>query len=370
MKRKQVLFALKWVLLVVGFNGSQSVLAATEKPPVPVIAYEVVTTQLPVELKLLGSLQAKASVDIVAKATDVISAMHFEDGEKVSKRALLVEQNAQEELALLEEAKALEAEAKRQYDRVKVIEGKGSVTESLVDERFRLWKTAEAKSKVIQAQVSDRRIYAPFAGRLGFKKLNEGAFATAGTYIVSLDDTSSMYLDLFVPGRYLSGLSVGQAIDVRSEAFQNQVFVGRITAISPRVDAVLRMVQVRALIQNPKAQLKTNMMVQANLQLNAQPALHVPNTAIEMLGDRQFVYRLMPSNVQQQFRLEKVEITVGQKGSQLTEVLTGLAAGDQVVSQGLMGISLKRPVVIKVMQTDQSQAELLTVKPVSIQRTH
>lgn len=368
---KQQMNKMKWGLLVLGLVWHALAAAApSEKPPTPVIVYEVVETALPVHLKLLGTLAAKASIDVVAQATDVITVIHFEDGQQVRKSALLVEQNAEEELALLEEAKEIAAEAKRQYERVKEIEGRGSVTISLVDERYRLWKTAAAKRKVIQAQVADRRVYAPFAGQLGFRMLSEGAFATAGSKIVSLDDTSQMLLDFRVPSRYLSGLTIGQTVEVLSDAFRGKVFSGRILAISPRVDPVLRMVQVRALVDNPSAKLKTNMMVKAQLQLQAQAAVTVPNTAIEMLGDRQFVYRLHPGEVPNQYRLEKVEIETGQKGRNLTEVLQGLTPGDKVVSQGLMQISVKRPVVIKALQAGQSQAALLQKNAQSSESTH
>ncbi|PLA74572.1 efflux transporter periplasmic adaptor subunit [Hydrogenovibrio sp. SC-1] len=359
MRKVDMKFALKWGVFGIGVLWLSFGTAAPKTHfPVPVIAYEVIETASPVKQTLLGSLEAKSSIDVVAKATDVITAIYFKEGEWVRKSALLVEQNAEEELALLEESKELEAEAKRQYDRVKGIEGKGSVTVSLIDERYRLWKTAAAKRKVIQAQVADRRIYAPFSGQLGFRQLSEGAFVTAGTKIVSLDDTSQMILDLLVPERYLSGIHLEQPIEVRTEAYRAEVFTGHVSAISPRVDPVMRMVQVRAMVDNPKAKLKTNMMVEAQLVLKAQASLKIPNSAIEMLGDRQFVYRLQPNGTES-YGLEKVEIETGQKGHNLTEILQGLAAGDKIVSQGLMGISLKRPVVIKAMQTGQDQASLL-----------
>lgn len=352
-------YFMKWGVLGLGlFWFSMAAMAQKSKPPVAVIVYEVAEKSSSVQLKLLGSLEAKSSVDIVAKATDVITALHFKEGEWVTKSTLLVEQNAEEELALLEESKELEAEAKRQYERVKRLEGKGSVTVSMIDERYRLWKTAAAKRKVIQAQVADRRIYAPFSGQLGFRQLSEGAFVAAGTRIVSLDDTSQMLLDLLLPERYLSGVQQGQLIEVRTDAYRTNLFRGRIVAISPRVDPVMRMVQVRALVDNPDGQLKTNMMVEARLTLKSQRMLKIPNSAIQMLGDRQFVYRLQPQQADV-YRLEKIEIETGQKGSHLTEVLQGLKAGDQVVSQGLMGISLSRPVVIKAVQGEQDQAALL-----------
>lgn len=352
-----------WLLLI-----THSVLADEPKPvagisskaqAVPVIAYSVKPVKMPVNLEVLGSLQAKESVDITANVTEIVQAIHFKDGQKVRKSQLLVELNSQEELALLEEAKEATDEAKRQYDRVKEIEGRGSVTRSLIDERYRLWKTTEAKRKVIQAQLADRRIYAPFAGQVGFRQLSVGALVQAGTKIVSLDDTSQMKLDLLLPSRYLSNLKVGQKLEIEVASYPKRRFKGTLRAISPRVESNLRMIQARALIANPKGELKTNMMVQAFLHLPPQAKLMIPNSAILMLGDRQFVYRLTPTSTPEIYRLQKVEIETGERKAKLTQVLKGLKAGELIVSQGLMRISVGKPVRIKAMQSGQPQAELL-----------
>lgn len=352
-----------WLLLI-----TSAVLAEESKPvtalssksqAVPVIAYSVKPVKIPVNIEVLGRLHAKESVDITANVTEIVQAIHFKDGEKVRKSQLLVELNSQEELALLEEAKEATEEAKRQYDRVKEIEGRGSVTRSLIDERYRLWKTTEAKRKVIQAQLADRRLYAPFSGQVGFRQLSVGALVQAGTKIVSLDDTSQMKLDLLLPSQYLSNLKIGQAVEIETASYPGRRFKGVLRAISPRVEANLRMIQARALIANPKAELKTNMMVQAFLHLPPQAKLMIPNSAILMLGDRQFVYRLKPSDASGIYQLEKVEIETGDRKAKLTQILKGLQEGDLIVSQGLMRISLRKPVRIKAMQSGQPQDVLL-----------
>jgi len=356
-----------WLMLITGSVFADETKPAqalfSEPTAVPIIAYSVKPVNMAVDLEVLGSLQAKESVDITANVTEIVQAIHFKDGQKVRKSQLLVELNSQEELALLEEAKEATDEAKRQYDRVKEIEGRGSVTRSLIDERYRLWKTTEAKRKVIQAQLADRRIYAPFAGQVGFRQLSVGALVQAGTKIVSLDDTSQMKLDLLLPSQYLSNLKVGQKVEIETASYRGRRFKGTLQAISPRVESNLRMIQARALIANPKAELKTNMMVQAFLHLPPQAKLMIPNSAILMLGDRQFVYRLIPSTTPNIYRLQKVEIETGERKAKLTQVLKGLKEGELIVSQGLMRISLNKPVRIKAMQSGQPQMELLKKNP-------
>ncbi len=330
-----------------------------KKPPVPIIAYDVKRITIPVDLQVLGRLESKESVDIAANVTERVKALHFSDGEQVRKSQLLVELNAEEEFALLEEANEAAEEAKRQYDRVKEIEGRGTVTRSLVDERYRQWKTAEAKRKVIQAQIADRRIYAPFAGQVGLRNISVGALVQPGTKIVSLDDTRQMRLDLLLPSRYLQDFKVGQKVEIESTSYPGRRFHGVLEAIAPRVEETIRMVKARAMVDNPKGELKSQMMVQAFIQLPSQAQLMVPNTAILMLGDRQFVYRLVPGAKPNVFRLERVEIETGERRNRMTQVVSGLSEGDRIISQGLMGISPNRSVTIKAVQAGQPQSELL-----------
>lgn len=358
MRRTALLF-LATCLSASAVWASDAPVQKAKKPPVPVIAYEVKPIAIPVHLQVLGRLESIESVDIAANVTERVKALHFKDGEFVRKSQLLVELNAEEEFALLEEAKEAAEEAKRQYDRVKEIEGRGTVTRSLIDERYRQWKTAEAKRKVIQAQIADRRIYAPFAGQVGLRNISVGALVQPGTKIVSLDDTRQMRLDLLLPSRYLRDLKLGQTVEIESTSYPGRRFSGQLEVIAPRVDETIRMVKARAMVDNPKGELKSQMMVQAFIELPTQEQLMVPNTAILMLGDRQFVYRMVPGQKPDVYQLERVEIETGERRNRMTQVVSGLETGEWVVSQGLMGISLNRPVSIKAMQQGQPQPELL-----------
>jgi membrane fusion protein, multidrug efflux system len=347
-----------WIgLSLLGFSAALH----AEKPPVAVIAYQVSPISQTPSLNALGRLQAKQSVDLAPSVTEKIVAINFTEGQIVKKGQLLIELDAQEEKAQLEEAKALAGEAQRQYQRVKDIENKGSVTQSMIDEKYRQWQTAQAQIKVIEARLADRQILAPFDGQLGLSQYSVGALVTPANKIVGLDDTSEMYLDLFIATRYLPQLKMGLPISLSTPAFANQTFSGKIIAISPRLEADLRLVKVRALIANPLQALKTNMSVQASLQLAAQTQLRVPNTALIMLGDQTFVYQLL-ADKDNTYKTKKTLIKLGEMGVYSSEVVNGLNADTLVVSQGVLSLKPNKPVTIKAIEKGQSQEELLKPK--------
>jgi membrane fusion protein (multidrug efflux system) len=124
------------------------------------------------------------------------------------------------------------------------------------------------------------------------------------------------------------------------------------------------MIQVQARIQNPEFKLKTHMLVEAQIALPPQTQLHIPNTALLMQGDHEFVYRLTPSSQAQWqqngwYEAQKIEVKSGRIGPSRTEIRSGLEPGDLVVSQGVMRVDPKTPVKIKAMQDDAAQAQLL-----------
>ena len=332
--------------------------AAQSAPPVEVIAYQVERVPVSQNLNLLGHLQASQSASLVASATDRVQKLHFKEGQQVVKNQLLVELNIEEELALLEEIKVTVTESEKQYFRVKNIEGRGTVTAALIDEKYREWKKSIAKQKVIEAQISDRKIVAPFDGLVGFTNLTEGALVQAGSHIVTIDNSQLMKLDLRVPTHYLKEIKPNLKVVIHSPAFPNKTFQGKVSVISPRLDADTRLIQVRALVENSDQLLRTNMMVHAEINLPDRIVLQIPNSAILMLGDHQFAYRLKQKE-QGGYQLQKVAIKTGNIGPVYTEVIAGLNEKDLVISQGVLRVNSQSNIQIKGLQNTSSQAELL-----------
>lgn len=350
-----------WGVLIALFGGSVSQVQAAEKTKrIPeIIAYQVKSQPVRQTLRALGSLQARDSVNIAASVSEVLKSLHFKDGQQVRKSQLLVELNAQEQMALLEEAKEVADEAKRQYNRVKEVEGRGNVTKAMVDQYYSDWKTAVAKRKVIEAQISDRRLYAPFSGQLGFHQFSTGAYVPAGSTIVTLDDTSQMKVELLLPSRYLKALKVGLPVQLTTASYAKRVFKGSIFAIAPRLQSNLRMVQVQARVGNADGRLKSNMIVEASLIMPSQQQLRIPSSAILTIGDHQYVYRLKSTITDGVYSTQRIEIQAGERSFKQTQVLKGIKQGDVIVSQGIMSLRPGSQVKIKIMQTDQKQAELL-----------
>jgi membrane fusion protein (multidrug efflux system) len=340
---------------------------------VPVIVTEVTRAPVDVTLTLLGELKAKDAIMLTSTVTETIDRIHFEDGQTVQKGDLLVSLRDREEEARILEAQATVREARAQYERAKEVEGRGNVTQALVDERYRQWQTAQAQLTVAEAQLADRQLTAPFSGRLGLKKVSEGALVQAGTEIVSLQNIRQLNLDVLIPERFQNRVDLGQSVSLHALSVPKQTYQGEVFAISPEMDPVSRLLPVRARVTNSEDQaLKNAMMVEATLDLTTAKQMRIPNSAVLMQGDFSTVYRLKAKasdnpnarfETGQTYELERVRIETGQRGSETIEVLSGLSPGDVIIAQGVMGASVRKPVKIKDWQTRESSQRALLQGP-------
>lgn len=227
----------------------------------PVIVAPVAQTMFIDEVEALGTLQANESIELSSTITEVVTAVNFEDGQRVEKGTLLVEMQAAEELAELTEAQSNLEEARLQLERVKPLARKGVASGSLLDERQRIFEAARARAEAVQSRVDRRRITAPFDGVVGIRSISVGALVQPGTLIATLDDDSVMKLDFSVPSVFLTALREGARIEARAKAFPDEVFEGRVTSVDSRVDPVTRSIKVRALIDNAARRLKPGLLM-------------------------------------------------------------------------------------------------------------
>lgn len=291
--------------------------------PTPVIVSEVRRVAFEDRIEALGTLRANESVVLTASVTDTVSALHFDDGDRVAAGQLLVEMTNAEEQAQLKEARALVDEAQKQHRRVQSLATQGTASKSLLDERGREQETARARLVAIESRLSDRLIKAPFAGVVGLRNISVGALVEPGDLITTLDDDSVMKLDLAVPSVYLSSLTPGLPIVATTGAYGETEFMGEVRSIDSRVDPVSRSVLVRVLVPNDQRLLKPGMLMQVSLRKDRRQTLVIPEAALMPVGREQYVLVAEPH--EEGHRVGRRQIRVGSRRPGEVEVLSGIA---------------------------------------------
>lgn len=328
-------------------------IAQTPPPPPGVFVTEVKTTTFVDQVEALGTLRANESVTLTSPITETITAIYFDDGDRVAAGKVLVELNSAEQRALLEEARAQLEEAKVQYDRVKSLAAQGTAAQSLVDERRRDWETARARIGAIEARLNNRLVRAPFSGVVGFRSVSVGALVEPADVIATLDDDIVMKLDFAVPSVYLAALRTGLDVTATTSAYPGRRFVGQVTSVDSRVDPVTRAVLVRANIPNKDRVLKPGMLMKLELSSAPRQSVAIPERALLTQGREQFV---LVVNAAAGNQVERRSIRIGTRRRGTVEVVEGLAAGEQIISDGALKV---RPgAKVEILAVDDGQADL------------
>lgn len=299
--------------------------------PVLVVAESVQSEMLVTTVEALGTAKANESITLTANVMDTIRRVNFDDGDYVKAGTVLVELTNQEEEAQLAEARANLDEARRQLRRLEDLDRQGIAATSEVDEARSAAAAAEARLNTVIARLEDRLIRAPFSGLLGFRDVSPGTLLQPGGAITTLDDISKIKLDFSVPETVLSRMQPGRKIIAQSASTGEREYVGTIRTIGSRVDPVTRAAIIRAIIDNADHALRPGTLMTVRIVTEEKLALVVPERSVVQTGDRAIVY-VIGDDLKAQPR----PVTLGIRQAGRVEIVTGLTAGESIVTDGVI----------------------------------
>ncbi|WP_372018470.1 efflux RND transporter periplasmic adaptor subunit [Pseudoxanthomonas sp. 10H] len=280
-------------------------------------------------VQALGTAQARESVTLTAKVSEIVDQVHFESGQQVRAGEPLVTLRVDAQEAALGEAESTLAEADQQYRRLQGLAEQQLVARSTLDAQRALREVAAARVRQMKSDIRDRHVRAPFAGVLGIRQVSPGALLTPNSVIATLDDISRMYVDFQVPEAALSAMVPGARVTANTAAWPGRQFEGEVQTTDARIDPGTRAVTVRAAFDNPEALLRPGMLLDVHLYRPERQAIVVPEIAVVQVGRDSFVYR-----VGQDGKVEQATVRTGVRRDGRAEILEGLEAGDRIVVDG------------------------------------
>jgi membrane fusion protein (multidrug efflux system) len=295
-------------------------------------------------IRVLGVARGQKSVNITSNATELITAVLFRDGQRVTAGTPLVRLQAREEDADIIQARAQVTQAERNYERYRGLAERGIAPRVTAEDAQTTLETARASLAASQARLGDRVIRAPFSGVLGLTTVTSGTLINPGAVITTLDDTDTIRVDFPVPERYLGVLRVGLPLTATADAFGGQAFQGRIALIDTRINEQTRAVTARAEFPNPGGRIRPGMLMRVAIEQGQRQSTAVPEAAIQYEGQGAFVYRITAG--QKGSTAQRVEVETGAVEGGFVEIVSGLAVGDKVVGGGLNRIQPNAPVTV------------------------
>lgn len=295
-----------------------------------VVVERVQPTNLAQSLDLNGTLRASESVDLRSEIAGRVASIHFTDGQSVKKGDLLVRIDARELVAELTAARTKLQLAEQTERRQTSLMERGLVSQQEYDKAVSERAVLAAQASLLGVRSGKAAIRAPFDGRVGLRQVSPGEMVTQNTLIVNVRRLDPLHLDFSVPERYQGQVGVGMELTLTVEGVEGQ-FAATVVAIDPQVDEATRMLQMRALVQNPHAVLLPGNFARVSLVLKQfDGAMMVPSTAIESS-----LYEAAVFVVDDGGLARRRVVTLGLRDEERVQVLTGLAVGDRVVVRGI-----------------------------------
>ena len=307
-------------------------------PPEAVTSARVQAGEWEATTAAIGSLVAVQGVVIGAELPGAVRQIAFESGTSVKRGQLLVKLDTSTEEAQLAAAVAEASLARVGHERATRLRRGEVNAQADLDAAEARAKQADATVANLRATIAKKAIRAPFDGRIAIRQVELGQVVSPGTPIASLQSVSPIHADFWLPQQALARLQPHQRARVRTDTFPGEVWDGEITTVNPEVDPATRNVRVRATFQNGDGRLRPGMFVNVEvLSPEKHPVLTIPSTAVIFApyGDSVFAIEekkdaagKATAVVRQKF------VRTGERRGDVVTVLSGLSAGETVVSSG------------------------------------
>ncbi|MGV3001431.1 efflux RND transporter periplasmic adaptor subunit [Vibrio sp. E150_018] len=318
---------------------------ANDKPTgIPVGAQIVQEHDVQQTLTLVAKLSAQESVTIRPEVSGKVEKILVNSNQEVKVNQPLLILDEKKARATLNEARAYYNDEKRKEREFASLVKKNAITQTELDAQRASVDIAKARMDVALAELSYLNINAPFSGTVGFIDFSKGKTVSANEELFTLDNLDNMRLDLQVPEKYLSKISLGMQVNTQSRAWSDQIFPGKVTHINTRVNSATLSVPVRVDIANPNHKLKPGMLMSATLTF---PEIHkpiIPVQALEYSGTKRYVY------VIENDKVTRTEIILGARIEDKIVVESGLEVGKKIVTKGL--VNMRDGLNVKVVEQD------------------
>ncbi|MBF0344096.1 MAG: efflux RND transporter periplasmic adaptor subunit [Nitrospirae bacterium] len=320
----------------------------TAEKVINVTTTPAVKTTLRPFVEATGTIEPFERVTVSSEVDGLLSQLTVAEGSKVSKGTILAKVNdsdltltlKRDELALIQ-AEASLANLKIEYERKAALYKDELVTRQQFDDITAKVSIAEAEAGRVKAavQLSKQRldktiINSPITGAVDVKKVSTGDYVRNGTPIVTIIRTNPVKLNFSVPEKAAQYLGVGQEVEFKVDALQQQQFRGKVSVIYPTVDKKTRTLEVEALVDNADDSLRPGYFAHVIIYMQ-QPrdVIAVPATALTYEGEGVKLY-VVDGDKASQVMVKIGQSFTDEKSLELTEITQGVTVGLSVVVVG------------------------------------
>lgn len=300
----------------------------------------------------IGTIIAPKDVTLMAQQSGTIESVNFKSGQHVKKGHVLFVVDSATQKAVLAQKQASLDNSKAEYKRyLKLNRQQGVISQEDFDKVKSEYLLDLAAVNEAKKALDETRVIAPFDGTISapqpvrgrtdndgnslsnITQLAPGSYVNVGDALVELVDKQHMLIQYALPQANLHQTALNQSVLATTNAYPGQSFKGKVVYISPSLNTVNRTFAVRSSIDNHSGKLSPGMLVTVAQVINPDTkVLLVPANSVMMDLQGYHVYILKNGKVASQ------KVTVGQRYGTGIAILSGLKAGQMVISSGLSSV--------------------------------
>ena len=284
-------------------------------------------------LTAIGEGTAAHSVTVTSPAGGNLTEVLVRPGQVVAAGDVIARLDADAEQIALDSARLAADDATATLDRTQGLASSNVVATTALTAAQLAAATADLELRNADVALARRTITSPIDGTVGLIRVTPGNYVAAQTQVTTVDDTSSILVDFWVPERYAATLALNMPVTISAAALPGQTFSGAITAIDNRIEAASRTLQVQAEIPNDARTLRAGMSFQVALKFPGEQYPTVNPLAILWSADGSYVWKYLDG------KATKVMAEIVQRNSDGVLVRGELAPGDAIITEGILQLS-------------------------------
>ncbi|HCS73641.1 MAG TPA: hypothetical protein DIW17_07190 [Clostridiales bacterium] len=303
-----------------------------------------------------GRLKASSEVEVLPKTSERIISINVKEGQRASAGQIIMTLDSNSLQASIKKAEAqvasaqaslknnqiaLEA-ARKTYERTQTLYEAGAVSQTDLDNAQDTYNSlqsgaaeaavaqAEASLLEMQEQASYCTITAPVNGVIGRIDVAVGDYVTTAKTVAVISDPQQLEVKIMVGESDISKIQLNSQVDVYVNAISEDAFAGTVTSIASVLESNSDMYPVTVTIDNSEGKMKSGMYAKVLIDTSgAQSALSIPLSAVIPSNGVEVVYTVTDEN-----KAKRVEVTTGISDETYVQILSGLKAGEKVVTKG------------------------------------
>jgi len=324
----------------------------TTAPPPPFVSTTIAKLEnWQPRLYSVGAFAAINGVMITTQVPGIVVQLNFESGQFIKAGEPIVQLDDSVDVQNLKNNQAQLNLTRLNVERYYKLYQTGAVAKVDYDQNFAQFAQAQAQVDKALVQISQKRIRAPFTGKLGIRLINLGQYLNPGDQIVALQALDPLYINFSVPQREIKNIYVGQKISVTTDAYPTKVFFGKVTAINSLITTQTRNIDVQGTIPNPNNLLYPGVFGDVNAYLPEQKkVVTLPQTAVtySLFGD--IVYIVKPNdklvNGEKTYIIKQQVVKLGLMVGDKVQIKSGLQGGEEIVFSGQL--KLRDNMIVKI----------------------